>query len=50
MQLFINEKNNVVTEAIDGLICGSGDKLSRLDGYPHIKVVVHVIGTKARWL
>ena len=40
MQLFINEKNNVVTEAIDGLICGSGDKLSRLDGYPHIKVVV----------
>ena len=40
MQLFVNDKNNVVTEAIDGLICGSGGKLSRLDGYPHIKVVV----------
>ena len=40
MQLFINEKNNVVTEAIDGLIQGSSGKLSRLDGYPHIKVVV----------
>ena len=46
MQLFINEKNNVVTEAIDGLICGSGDKLSRLDGYPHIKVVVRRLGQK----
>ena len=40
MQLFINEKNNVVTEAIDGLIQGSSGRLSRLDGYPHIKVVV----------
>ena len=35
MQLFINEKNNVVTEAIDGLIQGSSGRLSRLDGYSH---------------
>ena len=40
MQLFLNDKNDVVTEAIDGLLRGSSGKLSRLDGYPHIKVVI----------
>src|SRR6056300_363692 len=48
MQLFINEKNNVVTEAIDGLIQGASGKLSRLDGYPHIKVVVRSDWDKSR--
>ena len=39
MTQFINVKENLVTEAIDGLIVTSGNALSRLDGYPHIKVV-----------
>ncbi|MEP5154632.1 dihydroxyacetone kinase subunit DhaK, partial [Planktotalea sp.] len=40
MQHFINEKENMVTNAIDGTIAASGGKLTRLDGYPHIRVVV----------
>lgn len=39
MTQFINAKENLVTEAIDGLLLTSGGSLSRLDGYPHIKVV-----------
>ena len=39
MTQFINAKENLVTEAIDGLLATSGGSLSRLDGYPHIKVV-----------
>ena len=39
MAQFINAKEDLVTEAIDGLIACSGGKLERLDGYPHIKVV-----------
>ncbi len=30
----------MVTDAIDGTIAASGGKLTRLDGYPHIRVVV----------
>jgi dihydroxyacetone kinase len=40
MAQFINTKENIVTEAVDGLVAASGGKLSRLDGYPHIRVVV----------
>jgi dihydroxyacetone kinase len=40
MKQFINAKDTLVTEAIDGLIRTSGGRLARLDGYPHIKVVV----------
>jgi len=40
MAQFINKKENVVTEAIDGVLAASGGRLVRLDGYPHIKVVV----------
>jgi len=40
MQQFINSKESLVTEAIDGLVRTSGGRLARLDGYPHIKVVV----------
>ncbi|MEB8431465.1 dihydroxyacetone kinase subunit DhaK [Cocleimonas sp. KMM 6892] len=40
MSQFINNKENIVTEAVDGLISTSGGALARLDGYPHIKVVV----------
>ena len=40
MQHFINEKENMVTDAINGTIKASAGKLTRLDGYPHIRVVV----------
>lgn len=40
MTQFINSKESVVTEAIDGCVAASDGKLARLDGYPHIKVVV----------
>ncbi|MEM6741118.1 MAG: dihydroxyacetone kinase subunit DhaK [Pseudomonadota bacterium] len=39
MAQFINAKQDLVTEAIDGLLATSGGALSRLDGFPHIKVV-----------
>ncbi len=39
MAQFINAKENLVAEAIDGLLAASGGTLSRLNGYPHIKVV-----------
>ena len=40
MRQFINTKEKLVTEAIDGALRTSGGRLARLDGYPHIKVVV----------
>ena len=40
MAQFINKKEDIVTDAIDGLIAISGGRLARLDGYPHIRVVV----------
>ncbi len=40
MTQFINTKETLVTEAIDGLIRASGGALARLDGYPHIRVVL----------
>lgn len=39
MDQFINAKETLVTDAIDGLLETSGGALTRLDGYPHIKVV-----------
>jgi dihydroxyacetone kinase len=41
MAQFINKKEELVTAAIDGFLRTSGDaKLARLDGFPHIKVVI----------
>ncbi|WP_457649570.1 dihydroxyacetone kinase subunit DhaK [Profundibacter sp.] len=40
MAQFINSKETLVTEAIDGVLRTAKGRLSRLDGYPHIKVVV----------
>jgi len=40
MKQFINDKETVVTNAIDGVIGSSGGCLAKLDGFPHIKVVV----------
>ncbi len=40
MRQFINSKESLVTEAIDGILLTANGRLARLDGYPHIKVVV----------
>jgi dihydroxyacetone kinase len=40
MRQFINSKETLVTEAIDGTLRTAGGRLARLDGYPHIKVVL----------
>ncbi|SOB77212.1 dihydroxyacetone kinase [Marinobacter sp. LV10R510-11A] len=48
MSQFINKKENIVTEAVDGLIRASGGQLARLDGYPHIRVVVRADWDKSK--
>ena len=41
MSQFINTREHLVTESIDGMLRASGgDSLARLDGYPAIKVVL----------
>ncbi len=40
MAQFMNTKEDIVTEAVDGIVAASGGKLARLDGYPHIRVVI----------
>jgi ATP-dependent dihydroxyacetone kinase len=40
MKQFINAKEDLVTQAIDGALRTADGRLARLDGYPHIKVVV----------
>lgn len=40
MKQFINSKEALVTDAIDGTLLTAHGQLARLDGYPHIKVVV----------
>ena len=47
MKQFMNSKARLVTEAIDGLLRTS-PTLARLDGYPHIKVVVRTDWTRAK--
>jgi ATP-dependent dihydroxyacetone kinase len=48
MNQFINAKETIVTDAIDGLLATSGGALTRLDGYPHIKVVVRADWDRSR--
>ncbi|MEO1347167.1 MAG: dihydroxyacetone kinase subunit DhaK, partial [Pseudomonadota bacterium] len=48
MNQFINEKETLVTDAIDGLLETSGGALTRLDGYPHIKVVLRTAWDKSK--
>jgi len=48
MKQFINAKEALVTEAIDGLLRTAGGRLARLDGYPHIKVVVRTDWDKSK--
>jgi triose/dihydroxyacetone kinase / FAD-AMP lyase (cyclizing) len=40
MTHFMNERDAIVTDAIDGLLATSPRALARLDGYPNVKVVV----------
>lgn len=48
MSQFINGKDTLVTDAIDGLLQTSGGALTRLDGYPHIKVVCRADWDKSK--
>jgi ATP-dependent dihydroxyacetone kinase len=48
MKQFINTKESLVTEAIDGTLRTTGGRLARLDGYPHIKVVVRTDWDKSK--
>lgn len=48
MTQFINKKEDIVAEAVDGLIATSGGRLARLDGYPHIRVVLRNDWTKSK--
>ena len=48
MSQFINNRDTVVTDAIDGILRSSSEQLARLDGYPHIKVVVRTDADKSR--
>lgn len=48
MTHFINKREDTVAEAVDGLLAVSGGRLARLDGYPHIRVVVRTDWDKSR--
>ena len=48
MNQFINARDTLVTDAIDGLLETSGGALTRLDGYPHIKVVCRADWDKSK--
>ena len=48
MKQFINDKETVVTNAIDAVIGSSGGCLAKLDGFPHIKVVVRTDWDKSK--
>jgi dihydroxyacetone kinase len=48
MTHFMNHKDDMVADAIDGVIATSGGALARLDGYPHIRVVVRSDWDKSR--
>jgi triose/dihydroxyacetone kinase / FAD-AMP lyase (cyclizing) len=48
MAQFINSKEALVQEALDGCIAASGGGLVRLDGYPFIKVVVRADWDRSR--
>ncbi len=45
---FFNLKESLVTDAIDGVLEVSDGKLTRLDGYPHVKVVMRADWDKSR--
>ncbi|MEQ9260877.1 MAG: dihydroxyacetone kinase subunit DhaK [Roseovarius sp.] len=48
MNQFINKKEDIVAEAVDGLVAASGGRLARLDGYPHIRVLLRTDWDKSK--
>ncbi|MFT3767906.1 MAG: dihydroxyacetone kinase subunit DhaK [Minicystis sp.] len=48
MKHFINDRSDMVTEAIDAAVLLGEGKLARLDGYPGIKVVVRTDWDRSR--
>ncbi|MBT5264154.1 MAG: DAK2 domain-containing protein [Rhodospirillaceae bacterium] len=48
MTQFMNRKEDIVTDAIDGAIRASGGDLVRLDGYPYIRVVARADWDKSK--
>ena len=48
MAHFINDRADLVADAIEGTIAASGGRLARLDGLPHIKVVVRAGWDKSK--
>lgn len=40
MAQFFNEREDIVRDAIEGVVAASGGKLARLDGFPFIRVIV----------
>ena len=48
MTQFINSRDALITEALDGMLRTAGGRLARLDGYPHIRVVVRTDWDKGR--
>lgn len=48
MKQFMNAKDTLVTEAVEGVVRASGGRLARLDGFPHIKVVVRADWERAK--
>lgn len=48
MAQFINSKETIVCQALDGVVATSGGALSRLDGHPFIRVVVRSDWDKSR--
>jgi dihydroxyacetone kinase len=40
MAQFVNSRETVVAEAVNAIVAASGGKLARLDGFPHIRVVL----------
>jgi dihydroxyacetone kinase len=48
MAQFINKREDVVREAIDGILVTSQGKLARLDGFPHTRVIIRNDWDKSR--
>ena len=48
MTLFIDAREDAVVEAIEGLVRTSGGRIARLDGFPHIRVVLRADWDRGR--
>lgn len=48
MAQFFNAKEDIVQEAIEGLVAASGGRLARLDGFPFIRVVIRADWDKSK--